>query len=384
MRHILQNVMPVGTPWGGPESIRYLSAFVSMRMQIEGESGDAKALQARHEWWYHLYLTVSGIGVSTCWSEGLLSCSHDEMVGTLFPDTIARTMGYAGYTYRIVERDEWLGDSDAVRRRVVASIDKGVPVLACSAAGAEWSVIAGYDDDGGTLIGWDGAQGYWGPPASEPDGYLENRMFHTARWRDQFARLVIVEGATTPRASSRDVLCYLVSVMEEQRGRGLDREFRELLDDDAHFRACDAAALRRAHDYANAYVGFYAEARCFVSFACTEAFPTLPDVRNDRVVESLRKAGQYLSESHDLCWDAWKALRVKHRCDTSQSPEETRCHQCGACLCPVSDEDYEAFRDPGRRQRIAAYVDALAANDAAVLAELRKCVELLSQQPGSR
>lgn len=29
MKRVIEAVIPVGTPWGGPESRRYLSAFVS-------------------------------------------------------------------------------------------------------------------------------------------------------------------------------------------------------------------------------------------------------------------------------------------------------------------------------------------------------------------
>lgn len=99
MRRAIEGVIPIGTPWGGPESRRYLSAFVSMLMHIERSEGTDKELHAAHERLYCLYLTVSGIGASTVWSEGLAPCSHEQRVDRLFDDYVERTMAYAGYRY---------------------------------------------------------------------------------------------------------------------------------------------------------------------------------------------------------------------------------------------------------------------------------------------
>jgi hypothetical protein len=88
VKKVLDDVMPAGAPWGGPESVRFLSCFNSMLYAIEHVTGEeplfcvpgAGLSQARcggcknfdwkqkyHEQLYHLYLTLSGLAFLTAW-----------------------------------------------------------------------------------------------------------------------------------------------------------------------------------------------------------------------------------------------------------------------------------------------------------------------------
>ncbi|HEY3281167.1 MAG TPA: hypothetical protein VGN26_02745 [Armatimonadota bacterium] len=368
MKHILESVIPVGTPWGGPESRRYLSGFVSMLMQIEGLEGDRKELHAKHERLYHLYLAVTGIGVSSIWNERLFPCSHEVLVDRFFQDYVQRTMAYAGYQYSILER----ADLAAAKDRIVASIDLGRPVLSCSTA-SEWSLVTGYDQGGDTLIGWDGAHTYWGRPELEPDGYLESKMFATASWPGTLSRLVFVEGKTTPQNASADVLRQMVRVMEDQRPKGCDREFRALLYDDAFCQSADEDRFHSLWQYVNDYVGWYAENRCFSAFGL-HILAEAEDVKaNKELVDNLHYVAGHFFHTHDLCWEAWRALRSTHKCDPA---DDQPCHMCGGCLRPPTDEDFAALRTEAPRRRLSAWLQVIDWNDAKAMGTLRRCADL--------
>jgi hypothetical protein len=368
MRRLLENVIPIGTPWGGPESVRYLSSFVSLLMEIEGCRGELQARQQMHERLYHLYLVVSGIGVCTAWSGSMEDRSHEAIADRLVPDYIARTMAYAGCLYREVAVDSH------TREAIVGSIDRGVPVLARSVAG-DWLIVTGYDDGGGTLIGWDGAHTYWGPPAIAPDRSLENGMFATASWPETFSRCVVVEGRTAPQTASRAVIAHLVAVMDEQRSRGYDREFKALLQDDVHCRSVDAEVLRKLWDFTNAFVGWYAENRSHSGAALTDDLSVMPDIAGRlHAVECLGRAEGAMCYTHDLCWEAWRTMFASHPCDLT---DDEPCRMCGGCVRRGADEDYEAFREPARRRKLMGYLRSIDANEEKVLAELKACVALL-------
>lgn len=370
MTRILEDVLPVGTPWGGPESRRYLSSFASMRMRIEEARGDERELHAEHERTYHLYLAVSGIGVSTVWNERLEPCSHEEVVERFFPDYVDRTMAFAGLRFADVPRDALREDRERTQRRVVAAIDRGWPVLARSTA-AEWSVVAGYDRDGEVLIGWDGAHTYWGAPAVAPDGYLESGMFATARWPDALSRLVIPEGRTAPRRDAVAVIAHMAATLAEQREAGYDEELRDRLADERFFGAATRDRLEPLWHYTNGWVGWYAENRCFIGFALGEILPAMEGARgDDEAVGCLARAAGHMSHTHDVCWEAWRTMRVRHRCDLR---EEEPCRMCGGCLRPPVDEDIEALRGGARRAKLLGYLRIVDANDAAMLRELREC-----------
>lgn len=374
MQHIIDGVMPIGTPWGGPESRRYLSALVSLLLHLERRQGTARELQAAHERLYHLYLAVSGIGASTVWLEGLPPGAHEQMVDRLCGDYVGRTMAYAGCRYQLLAGAVLGAERGAAQQRIRASIDRGVPVLVCSAA-AEWSLVTGYEDGGARLIGWDGAQTYWGPPAIAPEAYLENGLFIAPIGPDTVARCVIVEGRTLPQASSREVLAHVAAVLAEQRSSRYDREFKRLLQDEEYCRLADETSLRRLWTYFDGFFGWYAENRCFLGTALHEEFPPLPDIAgNAPAIERLHHAGGYLIHTHDLCWEGWRTLRTTHAC---QLPEDEPCHHCGGCLRPATAADYTAFREPARRQQIAGYLKIIDWNDARVAAELKRCVALL-------
>jgi hypothetical protein len=123
------------------------------------------------------------------------------------------------YEYAIVD---WCEGEQALKERIVASIDQGRPVLIRIADSAEnWNLITGYDEAGGVLFGWDGRHSYWWDLSADPspikDGYLENRMFYLRDWYRSTGFALIVTGKTRPRIGNQDVFRQLIATIEAEK-----------------------------------------------------------------------------------------------------------------------------------------------------------------------
>ncbi|MFC1718366.1 hypothetical protein ACFL6S_32220, partial [Candidatus Poribacteria bacterium] len=93
-----------------------------------------------------------------------------------------------GYESEYISKEEGRDNVSYFRKRIIESIrDKGRPVIAQGVIGPpEWCIIAGYDEYGDVLMGWNYFQG--GPEAElEPSGYFRKR-----NWFEDTHSLVII------------------------------------------------------------------------------------------------------------------------------------------------------------------------------------------------
>ncbi len=377
MRHTLAGVVPIGSPWGGPESRRYLSGLVSLLLYHQGHREPAGSLHAHHERLYRQHLLASGIGVSTCWRAAIEAFSHEDMVDQLTPDYVERTMAYAGLRHDVLTEGEIAGDPAAAALRVEASLDHGMPVLAQSTA-SEWYLITGCERDGRTWMGWDGAGTYWGPPTLAPDRYLDDGQFVSTAWPATTRRLVLVHGERPPRTASAWILGHAVEVMRQQQEAGLDQVCWPVLADDAFFQSARTHDIERVWGYVDGVFGWYAENRCFVGMSLHEQLATAPDVvAVPGTADLLHQAGSFMIHSHEASWEGWRADRAHHRCTL---PAVDPCQACGGCLRPVDDRDLAAFRLPERRRRILGWLQVLAFNDRKTRRLLERSLARLSDR----
>jgi hypothetical protein len=201
MKKTVENILPVGAPWGGPESFKFLSCFASLFMRLEGENcvsalycdrdiricnqcnecGEMVWDRKCHEQIYHDFLILSGVACTTLWPENpadiRLLCGPS---GFTDDDYVHRTLDFAGYGYRILQGVP----KDEMRTEIVRSIDSGVPVLAYQLVNDDWCLVSGYAEDGDILLGGYVAE-KWDDPARKPDwaeeGAFSRRIGITAR-----------------------------------------------------------------------------------------------------------------------------------------------------------------------------------------------------------
>ena len=211
MKKEISGVLPVGAPWGGPESIRFVSCSSSLYMHLKqpnefedelycnrseklcdrcGRCRDYDWHRKMHEQVYHELLTLSGLNCRTVWDPEFRPELLTDLLRTARDDeAIARTMAFAGFEYRLVEGLP----ADRMRSLVVQSIDRGTPVPAFQVAGDDWCLITGYDADGARVTGyfvpqpWDSGEGR----AEE----LGEHAFSKRDWLRPGTRLVLVGDA---------------------------------------------------------------------------------------------------------------------------------------------------------------------------------------------
>jgi hypothetical protein len=339
-RTVLQGIPWVGFYRGGercPEDI-ILPSVMRAVLEYLGESGAGpRDFGCKHclrknpdctvLCTYAFLVGVSGAASFLSWKDGW----HGDNVAPFYmsadPEAPERNIFKAvGYQYEWVEKKPGRDNEALFRRRIVESLQRGVPVLGYGVVGPpEASIIAGYDEGGDTLIGWS----FFQDPHGEQEPAAHGQPYGYFRKRDWFERteclLIIGEKVEKPslKDTCRDALQWMLHVTrtpmvqpepdapEEYRNRhnGLAAYMAwaaHLLNDDA-WPAGDESLLRAHHQIHNDAVGTLAEARWYGSVflaQIVEGFEAGPQTPG-RQADILHAAACYAAE-HDLMWEVWE------------------------------------------------------------------------------
>ncbi|MBS1370588.1 MAG: hypothetical protein HPZ91_11595 [Lentisphaeria bacterium] len=368
MKNEIRGILPVGAPWGGPESIRFVSCSSSLYMHLKqpnrheeqlfcsrseklcdrcGRCGNYDWSRKMHEQVYFELLTLSGLNCRTHWdpefrpqflTDLLLEAEDDE--------PIVRAMSFAGFEYRIVESVP----PEVMHREIMEAVNRGVPVPAFRAAGDDWCLITGYDKDGEAVSGfyvphdWDSAE-------SRPDT-LEERAFTRKNWVRPGTRLLIITGECPARVPDSEEFSYLRNLLVEPDGRecvsGLAAfdHCIELLRDEAFFASADADTLQRCYVHLHGFIGLLAESRCFAAFAFFSGM--FGKLRDPDLAELSRKIGSLFMDTHNSCWKAWAAFGKDHTCRPERYAGSLRSRQVRletiGILKELKQNDWNAIR----------------------------------------
>ena len=328
MKKTIPGILPVGAPWGGPESIRFVSCSSSLYMHLKQPDRFADELyctrseklcdrcgrcrnydwhRKMHEQVYHELLTLSGLNCRTLWDPGfrpeilsdlLLSAGSDE--------AIARAMTFAGFEYRIVEGLP----PEEMKRLLVESIDRGTPVAARNAAGKDWCLVTGYERGGERITGT------YAPHAWEELEADEEHAFAKDNWIQENTRLLLVTDDCPARIPDYEEFAYLRQMLIDPgatdciSGLAAFDRCMEFLRDDAFFAAADAETLQKSYIHLHEFIGLLAESRCFAAFAFFSGF--YGKVRREDLTRLSRKVGSLFMETHNGCWKAWELLGGNH------------------------------------------------------------------------
>lgn len=223
----------MGAPWGGPESIRFVSCSSSLYMHLKqpnefedelycnrseklcdrcGRCRDYDWHRKMHEQVYHELLTLSGLNCRTVWDPEFRPELLTDLLRTTRDDeAIARTMAFAGFEYRLVEGLP----ADRMRNLVVQSIDRGTPVPAFQVAGDDWCLITGYDADGARVTGYFVPQ-----PWDSGEGRVEELGEHAFSKRDWLrpgTRLLLITDECPARVPDYEEFAYLRQMLIDRK-----------------------------------------------------------------------------------------------------------------------------------------------------------------------
>ena len=342
VRRVLTEVRRVGfypdmrkhEPKRGPEDIIFPSCMRAV-MEYLGHP----------EYDYIHFVGVTGAGFFLNWKDGW----HGDNVAIYYMVSVAEhvklfhygydSTGYANVCVMLKGKDAV--DEAEAKRRIVASIDAGMPVLAHGVVGPpETCIIAGYDESGDVLIGWsffqthdDQIQGV----EFEPNGMFRKRDWCENTWDLQ---MFGERGAPVdPGEVRRRSLEWAVKVVRTPktwggRHNGLaayDAWAEHLLRDNdiSPEGAIPAGSDEMPFGVHDDAVGTVAESRHYASEYLIRVAHAEPKMR----VHLLKAAGCY-SREHDLMWDIWNCCGGNGR----------------------SPKHVERFADPATRRRIVELI----------------------------
>jgi RNA polymerase sigma factor (sigma-70 family) len=358
IRKVLADVPRVGFFTSGnicPQDIA-LPSVLRAWLASQGEDyGYASIFAHGREWKLDLAATffagVSGATFRFFWNPnqwmpaGWIDPAYMTAYGDLH---IQRVMEAAGYQHelrlrpdfaaRLPYSGELLGSESQTRKLVMESIDAGRPVLALGILGpAEPCLVAGYDEDGAVLVGWNYFQGEPGIAAGvdfEPNGYFRKRGW----FADTYGILTIGQKQAGPpeKIVYRQAIEWGLELLRRSEIAGFAAgwasydEWADLFLKDLPSGGEDPVSpLRRLAEYVQPTLWELAERRWYAARFIQEIVlknaPGLP-------AEPLAAAARHFDQEHDLMWEI-------------------------AALSGIEGGDpVKNLADPGTRHKIAAVI----------------------------
>jgi hypothetical protein len=322
-----------------------------------GQCGDKTTLQKHHLQLYHVYQTVTGVGLGWYWPEDPEEAYQVISGGGSrwdWPDEfLGFIMGVAGLRWQRLHR----GDSESLFSAFTASIDAGYPVLTKLGTGPDWHVVSGYGVEN-RLYGLD-SHLHWNDrvkPAVKPDGYTDDGLFILSDWYDPFVSAIVITGRCAPSVTLRDMLTRMVESLEHPAHRLLEPEMIRRIDGITADNALETAR------WLNDLVSFPIEARWHVADCTDSTLPNMTDVEEVRR-SLLGITAQYvfdndLDATHGTCWKIWAQLGV--------GPDT------GYAVCPHSAE---LVLKPETRTELKRLFSIVFENDRLVLDLLRNAID---------
>lgn len=261
---------------------------------------------------YAFFIGVSGVASFLNWKPGWEADNVE--IKYMSDDPAApfdRAWRAAGYEIRYLQGGR---DQEAViRQQIMASIQRGRPVLAFGPVGPpESAIVTGYDEGGDVLIGWSFFQVFPQCNAGlelEPSGQFRKRDWYS--YQPGFSCYIIGEKKRWPPLSEtyREALAWMLQVARtpstfggRRNGLAAYEAWAEQLLRDGEFSG-DEAVLRQRHVVHNNTVGMVAEARWYGAQFLIQAGNH--DILHYSMIEDLLHAAACYAAEHDLMWRLW-------------------------------------------------------------------------------
>ncbi|MDR1690123.1 MAG: hypothetical protein LBS21_16195 [Clostridiales bacterium] len=310
------------------ETVRFTACFVSMLMRAEGitdknceffcdsqkgscvrcgKCADLVPLNKKHCELYNLYTAVTGFGFLQ------IDLSNDTHMRADWNQTcnvllrefdwyIGFTMDYAGYDYE--ELIFALDEKEQVFAKIKTSVDNDIPVLALFGEIYQWVLITGYDDTG-ALYGFDGSQGYWGKPFSQPEGYDENGVFYMPDWYEKKGHAFILGEKKKPTVTLKDVFRRGIKIMESMKEKNFYGKSAEFMLNDANFDSLNDEELLQMRNRLSAWIGQPIDQRAVLGWAVN---PLRLGKEPSREIIAFNEINRLCWTMHDVLWIAWRGI----------------------------------------------------------------------------
>jgi hypothetical protein len=298
-----------------PEDITFpscLRAYLDfVRDSLGCKHAPTREGESRVDCGYAYLMGTSGAAFFLSWKPGWhLDNMAIEYMSADSEAPYRRAFESVGYAYEIIRKDNGRDNEAYFRSRITESIrDRGRPVIAEGVIGPpEACLVAGYDNGGEVLIGWNFFQGFpdfSGGVELEPSGY-----FRKGDWfKDTWSLIVVGDKHEPPplRRACRNALEWALTVVRTPMPRGgryngltAYAGWAEDIVRDQDFPADDMSVLREHHMVHHNAVGMVAEGRWYGAQFLKEVA-----ARDPELAEEVRAAAGCYEAEHDLMWEIW-------------------------------------------------------------------------------
>lgn len=275
-----------------PEDFPFPSCMVSV-MKYLGEDSPVLTLYDNNQSYtkrtpYDGFLAATGMGFGLLFSDNYCPSAYDLTQVNDHDETINRAFRWAGYACEIIEQSA--ASEDAIKEKIVSSIDAGIPVLAFGIIGPpECLIVTGYDNNGDTLIGWSFFTGE--NTETEPNG-----MFRASSWYDELWKIVLPGQKTGRLSTLKEIVQNGIAIMEKTEADGYRagaKAYDKWIEMIETIGGESDEVIQSRYELHHGLVGNHAEARAFCgSF-----------LRDNGLLEPHR----CFQAIHDTCWKIWGA-----------------------------------------------------------------------------
>jgi hypothetical protein len=328
-RLVLEDVPPVHFFQGGPrcpEDICFPSVMRAL-MEYLGETDygckkcRAKEPACKIPCSYAFFCGVSGAAFFLSWKDGW----HGDNVAPFYLDADPaamekRSFQAIGYRFDLVMPAPGNGSKQPYLQAIDASLRRGLPAISYGIIGPpEPGLIAGYDEGGEVLLGWNFFVDMEPGIEKEPSGYYRKRD-----WAQGLEALLVV-GEKTSRPALKEI--YRIALENalatirtpmvrpesgapewyQRRHNGLAAytAWAEHLLQDEDFPPGDNAVLQQRYQVHNNVVGSLAEARWYGSRFLIGMTDGGDDLIHWNAIEDLYHAAGLYAGEHALMWKVW-------------------------------------------------------------------------------
>ena len=292
-RKIIDEITKPAQP-GTFQGSEYVACFASLYRAIE------KGREFSQQESYYKFTSVAGINFAAYDNMPTPEYHSFDACAKLsgIDDYVEYTMGYAGYKYIRITKNEQ--GADYIYERITASLDREIPVLMETQRG--WCILTGYDSKR-FIYGYDGTfrdKQFFDEEVSE----YWNDMFVLRDWHNIMESVVIVTGKQEPTITLKDVLSRIIRIIEKtQEIKFYDSLIEKLADDEYIY----SLPKEKQIELCRYILGFSTYYACSRGEMCAGGL-SFDTPETDRDLNLAQSVNGYLGCTYDCGWFALRTL----------------------------------------------------------------------------
>jgi len=167
-------------------------------------------------------MNIMGIAYTFLWlpdGQDDLNVLEDLWRINKMDDNVDAAMRFYGRNYLYIEGDESFEYQEEIKKAIVASINRGIPVLAGNVSAIhDFSVITGYDKNGDFITGW-AANMHHAPERLDNGMFI--KAFALSSW-GKHSRFLFIGGKNKASLSDKEIIDNIIRTMSHSKSQNTE------------------------------------------------------------------------------------------------------------------------------------------------------------------